>query len=186
VHIRADRDALAEAFGRANRGAGVRTALPILQGVLCQTAGGRLNITGSDTEVTIRTWANVEVIEEGSFVVPGRLITEAIRRMPEGAVTIRALEGEVELSGNGPAFTIRPLSLEDYPNLPEADLTGAYLNDAHLNRADLSGADLSDCKGLTQECIDQAEADSDNPPNLESSVDANTGKPLVWRGKPVI
>ena len=70
--------------------------------------------------------------------------------------------------------------------LREADLTGAYLNDAHLNRADLSGADLRDCKGLTQECIDQAEADSDDPPNLESAVDANTGKPLVWTGKPVM
>ena len=68
--------------------------------------------------------------------------------------------------------------------LKEADLTGAYLNDAHLNRADLSGADLRNCKGLTQERLDQAEADSDNPPNLESAVDADTEKPLVWRGKP--
>ncbi|MDE0643532.1 MAG: DNA polymerase III subunit beta [bacterium] len=125
MHIRADRDALADAFGRANRGAGVRTALPILQCVLCQTEEGRLNITGSDTEVTIRTWANVEVMEEGSFVVPGRVMTEAIKRMPDGAVSLRSLDGEIELSGNGPAFQIRPLSLEDYPNLPEADLTGA-------------------------------------------------------------
>lgn len=132
MHIRADRDDLAEAFGRANRGAGVKTALPILQGVRCQAQEGRLEITGSDTEVTIRTSAQVEVVDDGAFVVPGRVMTDAIRRMPEGAVTIRSVEGAVELSGNGPTFSIRPLSLDDYPNLPEPDLTGAIEVDGNL------------------------------------------------------
>ena len=132
MHIRADRDDLAGAFGRANRGAGVKTALPTLQGVRCQAEGGQLEITGSDTEVTIRTSAKVEVMEEGAFLVPGRLMTDAIRRMPEGAVTIRSQEGAIELSGNGPTFTIRLLSLEDYPKLPEPDLTGAIELDGNL------------------------------------------------------
>ena len=105
MHIRADRDDLAEAFGRANRGAGVKTALPTLQGLRCQAEGGQLEITGSDTEVTIRTSAKVEVIEEGAFLVPGRVMTDAIRRMPEGAVSIQSQEGAIELSGNGPTFT---------------------------------------------------------------------------------
>ena len=125
MHIRADRDDLAEVFGRANRAVGVKTALPILRGVLCQATGNKLRVTGSDTEVTVRTWAEVEVVAEGSFVVPGRLMTDAIRRMPEGAITIRSNDGEVELSGNGPRFTIRQLALEDYPDLPEPDLGGA-------------------------------------------------------------
>ena len=132
VHIRADRDDLAEAFGRANRGAGVKTALPTLQGVRCQAEDGQLEITGSDTEVTIRTSAKVEVIEAGAFLVPGRVMTDAIRRMPEGAVSIRSEEGAIELSGNGPTFTIRLLSLEDYPKLPEPDLTGAIELDGNL------------------------------------------------------
>lgn len=125
MHIRADRDDLAEAFGRANRAVGVKTALPILRGVLCQATGSKLRVTGSDTEVTVRTSAEVEVVEDGSFVVPGRLMTDAIRRMPEGAITIRSEDGEVELSGNGPTFTIRQLALEDYPDLTEPDLAEA-------------------------------------------------------------
>jgi len=116
---------LAEAFGRANRAVGVKTALPILRGVLCQASGSKLRVTGSDTEVTVRTAVEVEVVEDGSFVVPGRLMTDAVRRMPEGAITIRSDDGEVELSGNGPQFTIRQLALEDYPDLAEPDLGGA-------------------------------------------------------------
>ena len=125
MHIRADRDDIAEAFRRANRAVGVKTSLPILQGLLCKAAGNELHVTGSDTEMTVRTAVEVDVREEGAFVVPGRFMTDAIRRMPEGAVTIRSADGEIEMAGNGPRFTIRPLSLEDYPDLPEADLTGA-------------------------------------------------------------
>ena len=125
MHIRADRDDLAEAFARANRAVGVKTALPILRGVLCQATGSKLRVTGSDTEVTVRTSVEVEVVEDGSLVVPGRLMTDAVRRMPEGAITIRSEDGEVELSGNGPRFTIRQLALEDYPDLAEPDLDDA-------------------------------------------------------------
>lgn len=125
MHIRADRDDLTDAFTRANRAVGSRTALPILQGVLCQAMGSRVRVTGSDTEITVRTSVEVEVMEEGRFVVPGRLVTDVIKRMPEGAVTIRSEEGSVEIQGNGPRFMLRQLALEDYPDLPEPDMEGA-------------------------------------------------------------
>ena len=124
MHIRADRDDLAEVFGRANRAVGAKAALPILQGALCRVSDGKLRVTGSDTEVTVRTSVEVEVTEEGDFVVPGRFMTDAIRRMPEGAVTLRSVDGEVEMEGNGPKFTIRELALDDYPDLAEPDMTG--------------------------------------------------------------
>ena len=67
-----------------------------------------------------------------------------------------------------------------------SDLDGAQLGEANLANANLFGACLSGtylkgCKGLTQEQVDQASAEPDNPPNLEGMVDAETGKPLVWR-----
>lgn len=125
MHIRADRDDLADAFARSNRAVGLKTALPILQGVLCQAIGNKLRVTGSDTEMTVRTSVEVEVMEEGSFVVPGRLMTDAIRRMPEGVVSIRSSEGNVEIEGNGPRFVLRQLAIEDYPDLDDPDLTGS-------------------------------------------------------------
>ena len=69
-----------------------------------------------------------------------------------------------------------------FANLKDVLFYGANLKDAFLTRSNLSGADLRHCKGLTQEQLDQAVADFDNPPNLEGVVDASTGKPLVWRG----
>lgn len=125
MRIRADRDDLADVFARANRAVGVRSALPILQGVLCEVSGGALTVIGTDLEMTIRTTVEVEVMDEGRFVIPGRLVTEAVRKMPPGAVTIGSSDGEVEIIGKGPRFSLRELAVEDFPELAEPDLTGA-------------------------------------------------------------
>ena len=78
-------------------------------------------------------------------------------------------------------------------NLSNAFLTGVNLTNANLS-ADLSGAMLvganltstflSRAKGLTQRHLNQACADPDNPPNLGSLRDAETGALLEWCGKP--
>ncbi len=36
-----------------------------------------------------------------------------------------------------------------------------------------------------QERLDQARADPDKPPKLDNALDAQTGDPLEWRGKPL-
>ena len=83
--------------------------------------------------------------------------------------------------------------------LVEADLNGARLTEANLKRAkligaklggaglykadltdaDLSGADLRGAKGLSQEQLNSARADSINPPNLDGLRDPQTGMPLM-------
>lgn len=132
MRIRADRDDLADVFSRANRGVGVRSALPILQGVLCEVSGSTLHVTGTDLEMTVRTTADVEVMEEGRFVVPGKLVTEAIRKMPSGAVTMSSADGEIEIIGNGPEFKIRELAADDFPELGDPDFSGAITVDGDM------------------------------------------------------
>ena len=68
-------------------------------------------------------------------------------------------------------------------NLTDAKLKGAKLAETDLSGANLTGAELIDCEGLTQEQINKAKAISANPPDLSGTIDANTGKPLVWRSK---
>ena len=82
-------------------------------------------------------------------------------------------------------------------DLSQANLSNAFLTGANLTRADLSadlsgavfvranltGAHLSRAKGLTQRQLDIASSvDRNNPPNLGSLRDAETGVPLEWRG----
>ena len=67
-------------------------------------------------------------------------------------------------------------------SLKGAFLTNADLTNAFLGSANLTDAYMSECRGLTQEEIDHAEAEPNKPPNLTGVVDAETGEPLAWRG----
>jgi DNA polymerase-3 subunit beta len=129
VRIRAERDDLVDVLGRASRAVGVRSPMPILQGLLVEVAGRMMRVTGTDLEVTVRTDLEVEVMEPGTTVVPARLATEAVRKLPSGAVVLQAEDGEVEITGGGPRFRFREFNVEDYPKVAEPDLTGAITVD---------------------------------------------------------
>ena len=135
MRIRAERDDLADALGRANRAVGVRSALPVLQGLLCEVAGSTLRVTGTDLEMTVRTSASVEVMEEGRAVIPGKLLSEAVRKMPAGPVTIGVTDAEIVIEGGGPRFNLRPLAVDDFPQMEETagegiEVDGEQLADA--------------------------------------------------------
>lgn len=91
--------------------------------------GKTMRVTGTDLDVTVRTALEVEVLSGGSTVVPARLVTEAVRKLPPGAVTFQAEGGEVEISGGGPVFRFREFTLADFPKLPEPALGGAVTVD---------------------------------------------------------
>ncbi len=72
-------------------------------------------------------------------------------------------------------------------NLSGADLLCTNLSGAFLNQAqdDERDAGNKPVKGLTQDQLGWAGADANIPPNLNGVLDAETGKPLIWRGKPL-
>ena len=135
MRIRAQRDDLADVLARANRAVGARTALPVLQGLLCEVSGTTLRVTGTDLDVTVRTAAEVEVMEEGRAVIPGRLLSEAVRKMPAGAVTIGVSDTDIEIQGNGPRFTLRPLTVDDFPVQEDIVADGVEVDGEELAEA---------------------------------------------------
>jgi len=119
VRIRAERDDLADVLARAARAVSTRSPQQILQGLLCEVQGSRLQVTGTDGEVTIRTTLEVEPLEPGRTVVPAKLAAEAVRKLPAGAVTMSAADGEVEITGNGPRFRLREFVVNDFPDIAD-------------------------------------------------------------------
>ena len=75
-------------------------------------------------------------------------------------------------------------------NLSGALLVGTNLHGALSLGPILSGAKFSingvlPARGIRQSDLDSCKADPDNPPDLTGVVDAETGEPLVWSGKPL-
>jgi DNA polymerase-3 subunit beta len=67
----------------------------------------------------VRTYLDVEVTEEGRTVIPAKLAADAVRKLPVGAVSLSTDEGSVEITGNGPRFRLRELSVDDFPKVTE-------------------------------------------------------------------
>lgn len=68
-------------------------------------------------------------------------------------------------------------------NLSNAELSGANLSNVRLAKVNLTGANLSGVTGLTQYQLNRSRAIPDKLPRLNNAFDAETGKPLEWRGE---
>ena len=51
--------------------------------------------------------------------IPAKLAADAVRKLPAGAVSMTAADGEVEITGNGPRFRLRELSVADFPTIDD-------------------------------------------------------------------
>jgi DNA polymerase-3 subunit beta len=125
------KDELAEKLQVAGRGVSTRTTVQILAGILLRAESGRLSLSATDMEISLRVALDAQVEDEGSVVVPGRLLVDIVRLLPAGEVTIshRAEEGVVELVCGSASYRLHTYAAEDFPRLPEIDDASAFTVD---------------------------------------------------------
>src|SRR3954447_395465 len=123
LQIVCSREELAQKLAVVGRGVSTRTAVQILSGVLLRAAGGKLELAATDMELSIRTTLEAQVEGDGAVVVPGRLLVDLSRLLPESEVTIEFREEENVLRvACGPAeYRLNTYGAEDFPRLPEVD-----------------------------------------------------------------
>jgi DNA polymerase-3 subunit beta len=125
------KEELAEKLQVAGRGVSTRASVQILAGILLRAASGQLSLSATDMEISLRVSLDAQVEDEGSVVVPGRLLVDIVRLLPVGEVTIshRAEEGVVELVCGSASYRLHTYAAEDFPRLPEVDDSAAFTVD---------------------------------------------------------
>src|SRR5512133_9941 len=116
------RDELTRALGIVSRGVSTRTTVQILAGILIEADGGKLNLAATDMELSLRTSLEAQVESDGSVVVPGRLLLELARLLPDAEVTLehKLEEAVVEIRCGSATYRLHAYDAEDGPRLPEA------------------------------------------------------------------
>lgn len=99
-----------------------KSTVEILYSVLISAKENKLSITATDLEITQIAWTNCDVTDEGEITVPGKLLLDIIRELPEVNINFNADEnfkiiikselGEYKLSGE---------SKNEYPSVPVVD-----------------------------------------------------------------
>ena len=84
---------LLEGLNTVTRALAARPPKQILEGVLISARKQRVTLTCSDGSFVIEYTNAADIEEEGSAVLPGRLFSELIRKLPTGDVRLAAQDG---------------------------------------------------------------------------------------------
>jgi DNA polymerase III subunit beta len=131
MRVACGKDELAEKLQVVGRGVSTRTTVQILAGIMLRAEGGRLHLSATDMEISVRDSLEAQVEEEGSVVVPGRLLVDIVRLLPAGEVTLehKGDEGVVRLTCGSASYSLNTYGPEDFPRLPEIEPDGAFAVD---------------------------------------------------------
>ncbi len=90
----------------------------MLSGVRLEIVGDTLSLAGTDLDLTIQTETTVAGNGDGVAVAPGRLVTDIVRALDPGAVSVDADDEELRITSGRSQFTVRTHPAADFPRLP--------------------------------------------------------------------
>jgi DNA polymerase-3 subunit beta len=123
MKITCTRDELVAKLGIVSRAVSARGAVQVLSGILLSADEGGLTLAATDMELSLRTTLDGEVEGEGAVVIPGKLLVDLARLLPEQDVTIeyRPEEGVAQIVSGTASYRLNTYGAEDFPRLPALD-----------------------------------------------------------------
>ena len=110
---------LLEGLNTVTRALAARSAKQILEGILITAADDRVHLMCSDGSLVIEYTNAAAIKEEGQAVLPGRLFTELIRKMPDGDVSVSVTDrrtAAIRCMKNRSNLAI--MNADEYPDFP--------------------------------------------------------------------
>jgi DNA polymerase-3 subunit beta len=94
--------------------------LPILDNFLFEINDGRLTVSASDLETTMRTSMDVEANEEGKIAIPAKLLLDVLKTLPDQPCTFLVDDGNygVEIAYDNGKSKMVGYNGEDFPKVP--------------------------------------------------------------------
>src|SRR5919201_974120 len=123
MKIICEREELVAKVSLVARAVSTRTAVQILSGILLRAEAGELHLAATDMELSLRASLAAQVEDEGAAVVPGRLLVDIARLLPENEVAIehRPEEGSVRITCGTASYRLHTYNAEDFPRLVDVD-----------------------------------------------------------------
>jgi DNA polymerase-3 subunit beta len=124
LRVTCARDALASALGVVARALSSRSAVQVLTGIHLQSDNGKLALSATDMEVSLRASIEGTITGDGAVVVPGRLLADLVRLLPDTSVSLAYDEGDgvLGVTSGSYASKVNVFSAEDFPRLPALDV----------------------------------------------------------------
>ena len=116
-----EKNTLLQGLNIAGRTVAQKSSLSAIEGILCR-AGSGLTLTGYNMETAITYQIEAQVSDGGDCILPAKLFSDIIRRLPEGDVTVVVDENyRVSIRSGFSSFSISAESADEYPGLPDVN-----------------------------------------------------------------
>lgn len=111
-----------------------RQTLPILSNILFRLEGNKLSLTGTDLEVEIIGYTEVESgSESGQVTVSARKILDICRSLPEGAnLDFASGDGKAVLTSGRSKFSLATLPANEFPSVDQGEQTVEFVAAASM------------------------------------------------------
>jgi DNA polymerase-3 subunit beta len=113
-----NRDSLVDAVNWVSKSISSRPITTALLGIVIGVSD-EITLSGSDLESSTKAVFKAEINQKGKVLVPGKLLAEISRSLPNKPITFNLEGTKVLVSAASAKFTLPTLSLTEYPNLPQ-------------------------------------------------------------------
>ena len=121
MKIICSQESLLHGIQTVQKGISSRIGLPIYNGILFEAnEDNKVHLFATDLEIGIDCYIPAQVINTGSTVIPSRIISELIKKFPEGKIEIEYIENNITtIKENNSNYKILGFSAEEFSNFPE-------------------------------------------------------------------
>lgn len=127
---------LTEGLNSVQKAVSVKTTLPILKGILIETDGEFLKLTGNDLNLGIEARIPAIIEEHGSVVVSSRIFGEIVRKLPETRLNFTVDEShQVSIDCEHSNFNLLGQSGVEFPELPQVEDSESFTLSQDLFRS---------------------------------------------------
>lgn len=119
MKFRIDRDTFADAVAWTARSLPNRPSVPVLAGLLIESSGDGLTLSGFDYETSTRATLPAEVADDGRALVSGRLLSEIVKSLPAKPIDVSLDGTRVQVVCGSARFSLQTMPVEEYPQLPD-------------------------------------------------------------------
>ena len=106
------------------KGISNKIGLPIYSGILFDVSkDNKVHLFATDLEIGIDCYVPAQVIENGAVVLPNRIVSELIRKFPEGNIEIESKSNNITtIKENNSIYKILGFSADEFSNFPEIEI----------------------------------------------------------------
>lgn len=116
---------LSEALSIVQKAVPSLTPHPILEGIYIETYLDVLKLRATNTQITIETHISVDIEKHGFIIVPSKMFTDIIRKLPETTITVTVSDHRIKVEYHNSFVNINAIP-GDYPELKTEDTNDIF------------------------------------------------------------